>query len=552
MRYDPPEGAGASISRRDVLGGLAALGTAALAGCSVDARLTPDGRLRIGTLEPPVTLDPIEAEYVGSKRAIALVFDGLYTYGEGSDVVSEIAAGDPEVGADGRQYAVEIDDSARFQNGDSVTATDVRYSFEALATEDTATAWRVSMIESIETPDDRTVRFRLAEPYPAFDHVLALPVVSKAVREEDREAFASEPVGAGPFEVKSFGEERTPGLDRWDDDWGDPAPALTGVTMVAFESPITQMTSLRTGRHNAIQPVAPQIADDVESVTDGTIQRRRRDTTYYLGFNLNEGPATDLDVRKGTSRCIDLDEVVDQFVQPTGERAYSPLPPEVAAEWELPTDRWEELSTGKDVGRARQLFGESDHGGDLRARRVRHHEHPLLGDEERRRGGGATAGRARHRRPDGGAHRPREPRGRRRIRLAGVHRRLRERERARAGRARRGGRPPPAAADRDGRVRRLPRHSCGTSTRSSARCSTSCSSPPPLSSPWRGCTSSGSRSGKASMRSRSNCSRRPLRPRSSDSPAVGRPSASGRHRRPERVSRRRPRPSRPRGRFRPG
>lgn len=366
MRYDPPEGAGASISRRDVLSGLAALGTAALAGCSVDARLAPDGRLRIGTLEPPVTLDPIEAEYVGSKRAIALVFDGLYTYGEGTDVVPEIAAGDPEVGADGRQYAVEIDDSARFQNGDPVTATDVKYSFEAPATEDTANAWRVSMIESIETPDDRTVQFRLAEPYPAFDHVLALPVVPKAIREKDREAFASEPVGAGPFEVESFSEERKAGLDRWDDYWGDPAPALTGVTMVAFESPITQMTSLRTGRNNAIQPVAPQIADDVESVTDGTIQRRRGYTTYYLGFNLNEGPATDLDVRKGISRCIDLDEVVDQFVRPMGERAYSPLPPEVAAEWELPTDRWEELSTGKDVGRARQLFEESDHGGEIK------------------------------------------------------------------------------------------------------------------------------------------------------------------------------------------
>ncbi len=349
-----------SVPRRDLLTGIGTAGATALAGCSALAQ-TPSGpHLRIGTLQPPVTLDPITAKYVGSKQAINRVFDGLYTYGESADIVPQIATSQPTVSDDGQRIDVTVAEQARFQNDRPITPEDVQYSFEAPIEEGTASAWTVDMIESVDIVDDRTVRFRLQHPYPAFSHTLTRPIVPKDVREADREAFATEPIGSGPFEVRKFTEDQKAQLVRWGEYWGQPKPAIAQLTMVYVESPLTQMMSLRTGRNDAIEPIGPQVADDIQDVTDASVKRRNGYRSYYLGFNLNEGPTTKPEVREAISYCIDMDEAVRNFIEPMGDRVYSPLPRRVAQEWNMPVEQWREIPNRKNVERARNLFREAN------------------------------------------------------------------------------------------------------------------------------------------------------------------------------------------------
>lgn len=348
------------LQRRDLLAGVGAAGVATLSGCSALAQTPPGPHLRIGTLQPPVTLDPIKAKYVGSKQAINRIFDGLYTYGEGTDVVPQIATDQPAVSDDGRRIDVTIDEQARFQNDQPVTPEDVRYSFEAPVEEGTASAWEVDVIESIEIVDDRTVRFQLQHPFPVFSHTLTRPIVPKEAREDDRDAFGKEPIGSGPFEVRKFSEDQKAQLVRWGEYWGRPKPAIAQLTMVYVESPLTQMMSLRTGRNDAIEPIAPQVADDIHDVTDASVKRRDGYRTYYLGFNLNQGPTTKPEVREAISYCIDMDEAVRNFIEPMGDRVYSPLPRRVAQEWNMPVEQWREIPNRKNVERARNLFREAN------------------------------------------------------------------------------------------------------------------------------------------------------------------------------------------------
>ncbi|MDL5361661.1 ABC transporter substrate-binding protein [Halalkalicoccus sp. NIPERK01] len=353
-------GIGRPLGRRDLLAGIGAAAAASLGGCSALAKTPPGPRLRLATLYPPVTLDPIEAKYVGSKQVINRVFDGLYAYGEGGDVVPRIASGQPTVSADGLEVEVAIDERARFQNDSPITPEDVAYSFEAPVEEDAATEWTVDMIESVETVDDRTVRFRLGDPYPAFSHALTRPIVPKEDREADPERFATAPVGSGPFEVRKFTEERKAQLARWDDYWGESPPAIAQLTVVYVESPLTQMMGLRTGRSDAIEPIGPQVANDIRDVTNATVARRDGYRSLYLGVNLNTGPTTKPEVREAIDYCLDVDEAVREFVEPMGERVYSPLPRRVAEEWDLPVERWAEIPNPKNVERARDLFRQAD------------------------------------------------------------------------------------------------------------------------------------------------------------------------------------------------
>ncbi|MFC6718811.1 ABC transporter substrate-binding protein [Natrialbaceae archaeon GCM10025810] len=372
---------GGRTTRRDLLAGLGGATTTLVAGCSTTLGTGPDPTFRVGTLRPPVTLDPIEAESVGSEQAVERVFEGLYAYGEGTDVVPAIADGEPQYGDDRREVVVELDDRARFQNGRDVVAEDVVYSFEAPVEEDAPTAWHAEPFDSVEAVDERTVRFELSEPYPALEHALTQPIVPKQEREDDREAFATDPIGAGPYEVASFSEEKKATLRRWEDYWDEPTPEIGLVTMAHIEFPITQLTSLRTNRNDAIEPVSPLIVDHVGGVANATVDRREGFTWLYFGFNLNEGPTTDSRVREAISYCIDLEKAVSEFVEPMGERQYGPLPPRVAEEWGMPTDEWSDLANEKNPERARRLFREAgEANGQLRILTTRDPVHKEFGE----------------------------------------------------------------------------------------------------------------------------------------------------------------------------
>ncbi|WP_135305124.1 ABC transporter substrate-binding protein [Haloarcula amylovorans] len=348
----------ARLGRRTVLTGLGA-GMASLAGCSTIASDSSENEIRIGTIHPPMELDPIVATDVGSLQTIARVFDGLYTYDDGTDVVPQIATGTPSVADDGRRITVELDAAARFQNGEPVTASDVQYSFEAPQKEDTPSQWLVSPIETVDTVDEQTVRFQLEQPYPAFEHALTYPIIPKDVRETDREGFASDPIGAGPYRVRSFSEEKKADLTRWENYWGEPAPALDRVTFAYVESPITQLMGLVTGQSDVIEPISPRFRRDITDITDAMIAERPGFRSFYFGFNCNEGPTVERAVREGIVRCIDLEKLVEQFVEPVGSRQYSLLPRDVADEWNLPVEKWAAAVPPKDINEAKARFEEA-------------------------------------------------------------------------------------------------------------------------------------------------------------------------------------------------
>jgi peptide/nickel transport system substrate-binding protein len=214
------------------------------------------------------------------------------------------------------------------------------------------------MIESIETPDDRTVRITLEYHYPAFRHSLTQAIVPKSVREGGKEQFAKEPVGSGPFEIRSFAEEKKAKVVRWPEYWGEPKPEIAKVTAIHQESPITRAMSLVTGRNRVIEPVSPRVRSLIDERGGASIQTKPGFTSYYVGFNLNEGPTTDPDVRKAIDYCLDMDQAVEDFLDPMGNRQYSPLPERMAKQWDMPLSEWRDIPLGRNTEEAKLLLEE--------------------------------------------------------------------------------------------------------------------------------------------------------------------------------------------------
>jgi peptide/nickel transport system substrate-binding protein len=356
------------LTRRRVLQGIGAAGAASVLG-GTEVLAQNDDRLELAQVKSPIEFDPIVLNDVPSAQVAQLIFSGLYTYDESTNIAPKLAASEPEVQDGGETWVVELKEGATFHNGDSVTAEDVAYSFMAPIEEETENAAEVEMIDSVDAVDERTAQFNLKYPYGAFEHVLAGNVVPESAREEDREAFNTEqPIGSGPYRFVDWQEGNFVRVEAWDDYWGDPGPAFNEIELRPVEEPTTRVTSLRTGEFDAMEEIPPRLYPEVEGMDDVSIDELLGIGYFYLAFNCNEGPTADPQVREAIDYTFSMDQAVSNFVEPTGERQYSPIPRAVVEEWEFPVEEWQGIPHDKDIEQAQQLFSEADVPDDWEAR----------------------------------------------------------------------------------------------------------------------------------------------------------------------------------------
>lgn len=362
----PNETDRSGLTRRQALAGAAASGSFLLAGCAGEnADGSGDGppsqELYFAQVKGPLDMDPIVINDVPSAQIADQIFDGLYEFGEGVDVVPKIASEPPTVERDGTRYIVPLRDDATFQNGDPVTAEDVIHTILAPVEEETENASEVDMVDSAEAIDETTVQFDLAYPYGAFEVTLVRNVVNESVRTDDREAYNTDPVTSGPYQLVDWEPESSATVERWDDYWDD-ANGLPNVATIEFE-PIeeqtTRVTELETGNVDVIETIPPQLYETVENNENATIDETPGVGYFYLAFNCGDGPTADPLVREAVDYCFSMDQAVENFVEPAGVRQVSPYPQTMAEEWEFPLEEWSDISHDQDLAAAQELFDEA-------------------------------------------------------------------------------------------------------------------------------------------------------------------------------------------------
>ena len=318
-------------------------------------------RLNVGQALEPTRFDPIlqfsnPDALVGNR-----VFSKLYTYTEGTDTTTDVAASEPEISRDNTRYVIPLREDVTFHNGDPLTAEDVTYSFTAPIEEETPLAGIFSVIDSATAVDEYTVQFDLNNPFAMFGDLLTHQIVPKSVREEDPEAFNTEqPIGSGPFRFVDWEQNSYVNLERWDDYWGEQQPNVSEVRFVPITESTTRVTELNTGNQDLIETIPPRLWTTVEEMQDASIESVESIGYFYVAFNLNEGPTTDIKVREAIDYSFSMDEAVERFIEPSGLRQYSPMPGPINEDWGFPVEQWQDIPNDKDIQQAQQLFSEAD------------------------------------------------------------------------------------------------------------------------------------------------------------------------------------------------
>jgi peptide/nickel transport system substrate-binding protein len=376
-RHDP-------VSRRAVLGalgwagaGVAAGLTPGLAGPALAQTPKRGGTMRIGIFQNIDTLDAHNTTFITACAIHNNIYNGLLkivsTDGKSVDFKPDLAR-EWEVQGD-RVHVFRLHRGVTFHNGDPVTSADIKWNLERVKDKSQAPihAWKLALLESIETPDPHTIKLSFSKPYPflrvAFTGSTgrAATILSPRAVKEKGKAYGRSPVGTGPFKFVEWKEGDFIALDRnpsyfETDAAGGKLPYLDKLLLKFIIEPSTLVAALKTGEVDGVNNVANQFVAELRKDPKLNVFTAVGGNWRCLHMNLAKEPFSDKALRKAVAFAIDRKEILDRVEFGEGIVAHGPISPPMGEFYDAAYE------TGKngqyfDLEQAKQLMKQAKYDG---------------------------------------------------------------------------------------------------------------------------------------------------------------------------------------------
>ena len=340
-------------TRGRVLLALGALGASAvvLAGCAGgggndggngDNGGSAGGSLIIGTTDKITSLDPAGSYDNGSFAVMNQIYPFLLNSQYGTADVTPDIAESAEFTAP-NDYTVTLKPGLKFANGDDLTSSDVKFSFERVVkiNDPNGPATLLGNLDSIDTPDDTTVVFHLKNPndqtWPQVLSSPAAPIVDEDVFSPDAVTSDDDIVAgtpfAGQYTITSYKVNELINYEPNKDYAGALGAAENdGVTVKYYADASNLKLAIGNGDIDvAYRSLSATDVDDLSKNENVKIEKGPGGEIRYIVFNLDTMPfgaktddadaAKSLAVRQAMADLIDRQKLATDVYKDT----YTPL-----------------------------------------------------------------------------------------------------------------------------------------------------------------------------------------------------------------------------------
>ena len=332
------------------------------------------GTIKIGSFQNIDTLDPHQTTFISACAIHNNIYNGLLKIsspdGKGVEFKPELAR-EWEIQGD-RVHVFRLQKGVTFHDGQPCTAAEVKASLERVKdkAQSPIHAWKLELLEHIETPDSHTVKLHFAKPYPFLRVALtgstgrAGTIVSVKAAKEKGKAFGRNPVGTGPFKFVEWKEgdyillEKNP--NYWESDGGNKLPYLDKVMVKFIIEPSTLVAAVKTGEVDGINSVSPQFVSDLRRDPKLNVFTAVGGNWRCMHFNVAKEPFSDKALRKAVTFALDRKEIVDRVEFGEAIVAHGPISPPMGVFYDAA------FETGKngqyfDLEQAKALMKQSKH-----------------------------------------------------------------------------------------------------------------------------------------------------------------------------------------------
>jgi len=291
-----------------------------LTGCSTGGNTAQSGKatrddLVIGIVNEPTALIPSTAAYDAQSngRIVDNVYEGLMYVDANGEIQPNIAES-WEISPDGLTYTFKLRDDVKFHNGDTLTAEDVKYSFDECAKAGYSVEITGAFEETI-AQDATTFVLKIKTPNAPMLRNLAvargLYIMSKSVAESLGDSFPVAPVGAGtgPYKFESWESGQNVTIVA-NEDYRKGAPAIKKVTWKFIKEASTGAISLETGDVDIYADISMVDVPNLQNNDKIQVSLIQGDYVYYLCMNQKKEIFQDARVRQAFQYAMNLDELI--------------------------------------------------------------------------------------------------------------------------------------------------------------------------------------------------------------------------------------------------
>ncbi len=256
-----------------------------------------------------------------------LMFESLATGSlDEPATVYGLLADDMSVAADGLSATFHINPKARFNNGDAVTAKDVKYSFDMLISKQAAPQYAAMLadVKAVTVLDRLMIRFTFKRKNPELPQIVAtLPVFSdKWVGNKPFDKLGlTPPISSGPYRIEHFDAGRSITFKRNANYWGRDLPTRRGMfnfdrmTWRFYKDEVVKLEAFKAGEFDFnVESIARQWMRQYNGpkFRSGELIKHEfmhHNTAGFQGFILNtrRPQFADWRVRKALGLALDFD-----------------------------------------------------------------------------------------------------------------------------------------------------------------------------------------------------------------------------------------------------
>lgn len=250
------------------------------------------------------------------------MFNYLFKRDANNEIQPELVESFEQV--DDLTVKMKLHEGVKFHNGDTLTAEDVKFTLERVATDDTLKEYpNYRQIKEVEVLDELTFNVITHEPEPSLFHRLSrlgsgmLP--KEYIEEEGWDHFLSNPVGTGPYQFKEWVRDDRIVMVPFEDYYEGKVDEWDEVVFRIIPENSTRVSELLTGGIDIAVNVPPSDWARVDSNDGTSMKTETSNRTVMLLLRATEGyPTADVRVRQAIDYAIDNKALAESALQGGG------------------------------------------------------------------------------------------------------------------------------------------------------------------------------------------------------------------------------------------
>ena len=337
----------------------------------------------IKSMDPQINTD------VEGSDVLRNLFEGLYNEDSDGALVPGVAI-DHTVSDDGLTYTFNLRDTAKWSNGEAVTANDFVYAWRRLADPATASeyAWYMELMQvenasavvagdmptdalGVTAINDHTLEVKITTPLPYFPqmmvHASTFPVPQAVIEANgDNWTQPGTLVGNGAYTLTEHTLGERVVMEANDTYWDASNTVMKTLTALTINDQNQALTRYLAGELDRVDIPAGQYPRLAEEYPDQATSTPYNCSYIYM-LNVGEkGPEAlkDVRVRQAMAFAIDRDIIVDRILQGGQKGAYN-WTHWAVADFERPHSEWaDDMDQAQRIEKAKELMAEAGYSTD--------------------------------------------------------------------------------------------------------------------------------------------------------------------------------------------